>query len=99
MFKKPIILSKIMQDIDKDYLPVVKVIDVEYENHIYHIKIEKVLNEPRYIWQVWYDRFNTEKNRDIMYLIAYSTKKYFFDLDLMEKDAFKCIQKIAKEFK
>ena len=51
----------------------------------------------KYVWLIYLKKYNKTKNADIIKLIAFSNQKYDWNPELMEKDAFQCIQNIGKE--
>lgn len=98
MFKKPVILTKVLQE-TQDVTLCSREIQVEYEGFTYIIKIEPttkqtISGQNTFVWVV-YLKSHVNKNKDIIKMIAYSTKLYDYDPEKMEKDAFKCIQDIA----
>ena len=77
---------------------------IEYEGIEYIVRIEPILkkknlifpNEEKYVWVIYVNQFDKNKNRDIIKMIAYSKKEYNYEPSIMEQDAFECIQNIAK---
>lgn len=99
MFKKPVILTKVLQETQEVTL-CNREIQVEYEGFTYIIKIEPttkqtISGQNTFVWIVYLKSRDNNNNKDIIKMIAYSTKLYDYDPEKMEKDAFKCIQDIA----
>lgn len=89
MFDNSIILGRIFSV--KNLYTVSKSINITYNNIKYEINIGQLANDNYFTWLIFMYKENNNKQ-----LVAYSTKKYNYDLDKIEKAAFKCIQKISK---
>ena len=96
------ILTKILSEV-REVTLCNREIEIEYEGFEYIIKFEPIIFKSwffqiqKYIWLIYLKKYNKTKNADIIKLIAFSNQKYDWNPELMEKDAFQCIQNIGKE--
>lgn len=104
MFDEHVVLLKIGQSFGRNDTLCNKTTCVEYEGIEYTIRIEPILkkknlifpDEEKYVWVIYVNQFDKDKNKNIVKMIAYSKKEYCYEPAIMERDAFNCIQNIGK---